>query len=744
VLCRFRAMNISLRAVGGTALLLAALCISASAQQKMLTIDTIFDPQTAVKFGGSPTTGLHWLADGPHYLQFKPAESGHAGELVKVDAVTGQSQPFYDAGKMQAALAKVPGFTEDDAKRLSHRDSYTLNPAETAVLLNYANDLFYYEFGSDRVMRLTNDPQTEVGEEFSPDGKLVSFVRGNNVYVVDLYTLHERPLTSDGNAKVLNGRLDWIYQEELYGRGKFQGYWWSPDSSKIAFLKLDDTEVPTFTVSNDIPYQQDLEATPYPKAGDPNPKVQLGVADVAGGRVHWVDTYKYGPAELLISRVAWTPDSKYVSYQAQDREQTWLDLNFADPLDGKSRPVIHETSKAWVEVIDDPHWLGDGSFLWLSERTGYRHIYHYSADGNLIKQVTDGEWEARTIDSVDPAKGIIYFSGTEHSPIGADVYRVNMDGTGLARLSKTDGTHRGDFSPNSAMYFDSWSDASTPAQVSLCSQDGSIVRMIAENPVPALNEYKLGKVEFLKVKTRDGFTMDAEMIKPPDFDPTKKYPVWCYTYSGPHSQTVRNAWGGTTFMWHQMLAERGYIIWMCDNRTASGKGVQSTWPVYHNFGELELRDLEDGLSWLKGQPYVDGSRIGMWGWSFGGFMTSYALTHSKSFKIGIAGGTVSDWRDYDSIYTERYMGMPQKNLAAYEKDSVRLAAPNLSGNLLLIHGTMDDNVHMANTIQLVYALQNAGKPFHLMVYPMSRHGVTDPLLVKHLRQTMTDFILQNL
>jgi len=262
--------------------------------------------------------------------------------------------------------------------------------------------------------------------------------------------------------------------------------------------------------------------------------------------------------------------------------------------------------------------------------------------------------------------------------------------------------------------------------------------------VDALGQYKLGKVEFMNVKTRDGFTMEAMMIKPPDFDPAKKYPVWSYTYSGPQAPQVRNSWGGATFMWHQMLAQKGYIIWVCDNRTASSKGVNSAWPLYKNFGELELRDLEDGFTWLKSQPYVDASRIGLWGWSYGGYMTSYALTHSQTFKIGIAGGTVSDWRNYDSIYTERYMATPQNNPDGYWKSSPVHFAKDLHGKLLLIHGAIDDNVHMANTIQLLYELQKAGKQVQIMVYPKSRHGVTDPVLVKHLRQMMTDFILGNL
>jgi dipeptidyl-peptidase-4 len=304
--------------------------------------------------------------------------------------------------------------------------------------------------------------------------------------------------------------------------------------------------------------------------------------------------------------------------------------------------------------------------------------------------------------------------------------------------------HAANFNRQATMFIDSWSDLNTPGQVRLFKGDGGLARVIDENKVEVLKQYRLSKPEFLQVKTRDGFEMQAMMIKPVNFDATKKYPVMSFTYSGPHAPQVRNAWQGATLMWYQMLAEKGYLIWVCDNRTASGKGAEATWNVYKNFGELELRDLEDGLNYLKTLAYVDPSRIGLSGWSYGGFMTSYALTHSKSFKVGIAGGSVTDWRLYDTIYTERYMGTPQNNPEGYKKSSVIAAAKDLSGKLLLVHGMIDDNVHMQNTIQLAYELQKAGKPFQLMLYPKSHHGVVDPYLVKHMRSMMTDFILQNL
>jgi dipeptidyl-peptidase 4 len=723
--------------------LVIVVCVPTFAQDKMLTIDDIFDPAKRINFSGT-VPNIRWLKDGKHYLATNDSSRRDVPRLQKVDAETGETTAFFDAAKMQSAFAGLKGITPENARQVSNRGSYKLNPSETAVLINQGNDLYYYELNSSSATRLTENADEEVGETFSPDGKMIGFVRGNDIYVLDLASHQERRLTSDGGPKILNGRLDWVYQEELYGRGDFEAYWWSPDSTKLAYLRLDENPVKEFPVVDQIPIDQKIELTPYPKAGDPNPLVKLGVINAKGGDTSWVDISKYQPSDLLIVRVTWTPDNQKVVFQAQNREQTYLDLNFADARDGKSSNIIHETSKGWVGINDNPTFLKDGSFLWQSERNGWNHFYHYDSNGKLLRQITDGKWEVDTMSGFDEDKDIIYFTATEHSYIAPNAYRVNLDGRGFERITAAEGSHRINLSPTFNLFVDSWSDVNTPTQLRLFTAEGKLVRVVEENKVAALKQYKLGKAELLQVKTRDGFVMEAMMIKPPDFDPGKKYPVLEFTYSGPHAPQVRNAWGATTYMWHQLMAQKGYVIWVCDNRTASGKGLESTWPVYQNFGELELRDLEDGLTWLKSQPYIDGSRIGIWGWSYGGFMTSYALTHSKSFKIGIAGGTVADWRNYDSIYTERYMKTPQNNPEGYKKSSPVTAAKDLSGKLLLIHGAIDDNVHASNTMQFVYELQKAGKQFQLMLYPKSRHGVTDPLLVKQMRAMMTEFILANL
>ena len=723
--------------------LVVSLAAPVAAQQGSLTIDAIFDPVRRVDFDGDPPAGLVWLDD-EYYLQRARGSDPSGPPLVKVHALSGDREPLFDAMEMEAALADFPGITSAEAGRLARHPTYVINPSGTAMAFDVANDLYYYRFGVTRVSRLTRSPEREEEVSFSPDGLMVAFVRDRDLHVVDVDHRREYALTTDGDEVVRNGQLDWVYQEEIYGRGNFRGYWWSPDSSHIAYLQLDDTSVPHITIVDHISYHPDLEVWDYPKAGDPNPAVRLGVVRSAGGATTWVDLDRYAPSQPLIVRVDWSPNSQDVVFQIQNREQTWLDVVSADTESGSATRLLRETTQAWVNVNGSPTWLEDGSFLWLSEHSGWKHLYHYRSDGTLSHQVTDGPWEVRELHGVDSERGWVYFSGTERSPIGSDVYRVQLDGSSLTRLSEDDGNHSPAFNPGFTHYIDRWSTVTTPPQVRLHMVDGTEVRVIHANDAATLREYRLSTPEFLQVTNRNGFVMEAMMIKPPDFEPSHRYPVYQHVYGGPHIQRVRNAWNGSTHMFWQLLAQQGVIVWVMDNSTASGKGAASTWPVYKNFGEIELRDIEDGVTWLKRQAYVDADRIGIEGWSYGGFMVSYALTHSRSFAMGIAGGSVTDWRDYDTVYTERYMLMPQNNPDGYQRSSPRFAAGDLHGALLLIHGTMDENVHMQNTLQFAYELQKAGKAFDMMLYPKSRHRLEDPDLEKHRHITMLDFVMRYL
>jgi dipeptidyl-peptidase-4 len=738
----------------------------AQAQDKLLSIDDIYDPTARIPFSGRPLQVRGWTKDGRAYKVFQ------GGQLLRVDALSGESAPVYDTKKYVSVLSQTQGFTLDEANQIGQAPVQQFNAAETAVLINHNKDLWIYDLSAGTVKRLTNTMKDEELEaDFSPDGRWVSFVRGMNLFVVETATGKEKQLTRDGSSRILNGYLDWLYEEEIYGRGQKRGYWWSPDSKYIAFLRTDESPVPKFVLTDDTLTDQRVENTDYPQAGDPNPLVTLGIADVTktslipnvtklpkvgerlpptlarfGDVVKFVDTSKYRPEDFLIVRVAWAADSSVLTFQAQNREQTFLDLNTSD-MNGRVATLNREVSKTWVAINGDPVWLKDGTFLLQSEKNGFNHLYHHAKDGRLLRQITDGRWEIGEFYGVDEASGYVYFAaiGENNDWINTHVYRVRLDGTNFKRLTETPGTHSAIFNPTFTHFVDYHSDITTPAKVWLFAADGRLEKVLDENKVPVLDAYKLGKPQFLKIKTRDNFEMEAMMILPPEFDRNKKYPVFAFTYGGPHAPSVRNRWGGSQLMWHQMLAQKGYIIWICDNRTASGKGLESTWNVYLKFGQTEARDLEDGFSYLKSLSFVDPTRIGMWGWSYGGYMTSYFMTQSKTLKAGIAGGLVGDWALYDSVYTERYMRTPQNNPDGYRQGSVIANAANLSGRLLIIHGTIDDNVHQQNAMKLIYELQKAGKQFEFMTYPTQRHGVQPGTMQqKHLMTLMTDFIERNL
>ncbi len=735
------------------------------AQDKLLTIDDIYSPDVSkrVRFSGS-LPQMRWASDGKSFMQIV------TGKLMRVDAVSGASSAYYDAAKLSLALSRV-GVRADEADQIANSPFLNFSADGKGILLNNSNDLWFYDLGTATLKRLTNNKAEELEEDLSPDGKFVSFVRGNNLFVIDVAKGGEKQLTRDGkegDKPIYNGYLDWVYEEELYGRGNKRGYWWSPDSTKIAFLRLDESPVSKFIITNDATQPQVVETMSYPKAGEPNPIVRIGIADVTktsilpnagripkvgdklpptllrfGDNVKFADLSSYKPEDLLIARVAWSRDSGVVLFQALNREQTFLDLNGFD-IKGKTTKGLQEATPASVEVYDNAFELADKSFIWQSARNGWRHIYHYNANSTLKTALTSGKWEVRDVHGVDEKNGWVYFSGTKDSHIAVNTYRVSLQGGEPQRLTQGAGTHQVSFNKDFTHFIDVASDALTPPSMRLMRADGSLERVIAENKVDVLKQYRLSNVEFLKVPTRDGFEMEAMMIKPPNFDPSKKYPVFQFTYSGPHAPSVANRWLGSRGMWFQMLAQKGYIVWVCDNRSASGKGEESVWPIYKRMYELELRDLEDGVNYLKSTGYVDGSRIALHGWSYGGSMTSYAMNHSKAWKVGIAGGTGTDWRNYDSIYTERYMMTPQNNPDGYNRTSIVKSAGGLTGKLLLIHGLIDDNVHMQNTTQYVYELQKLGKQFDMMIYPTQRHGVTDPRQAHHMYTMMTDYIVKNL
>ncbi len=713
---------------------------------KPITFDTLYGSDRGPNFSGNPVSGLVWLDDGEHYLQTRE------GRLRKVEAVTGRSTPFYDPDKLTAGLAALPTLGKATAQRLTgggggmgrggrrggEAGGLFMNPARTGALFEYESDLYYCNLDGSGAVRLTRTAGAKELLSFSPDGKFVAFVSGSNLVVVDIATQTQRALTADGSASVFNGKADWVYYEEVYNRDR-RAYWWSPDSSRIAFLRFDDTPVRKFTIVDPLANRQTPEVTSYPKAGDPNPLVKLGIVTVAGGEPRWLDTAGYSESAILFMRVGWLPDSQNAYCYVQDRAQTWLDFCTVSRDGGAPTRLFRETTKAWVDDPGPPTFLDDGSFLLPSERTGWKHLYHFAADGKLKGPVTSGDWEMRTLHVVDKAGGWVYFSGTRDCPIGSDLYRVHVDGSGLERLTRSQGDHRVNVSPRGNLFIDSWSDHQTPTQVRLFRADQSLARTLDSNPVYILDDYRRGSYELVKITTPDGFILEGSLLKPPGFDANRKYPVWFMTYAGPHAPTIHDSWGGGR-LHDEMLAQLGYLVFRADPRSASGKGACSTWTAYRRLGVQEMQDIETAIAWLTKNPYVDAKRIGMSGHSYGGFMTAYALTHSKRFAAGIAGAPVTDWHNYDSVYTERYMSTPQENPDGYKNTSVVRAAGNLHGKLLIVHGLMDDNVHPQNSLQLIDALERREKDFEVMVYPRNRHGITG----KHYQRLMLDFMARAL
>jgi len=594
------------------------------------------------------------------------------------------------------------------------------------------------------------DPPVELAE-LAPSGDRLAFVQDNDLVLVDVASGVRRAVTQDGGPNVFNGKLDWVYQEEIYGRHDFRAFWLSPDGAHVAFLRLDETAVHEFTVVDHIEegnFRVKPEVTKYPKAGDPNPTVQLGVVTVdsvdsvdSKGGVRWIDLGVDPAEEPLVVRVEWTPDAR-LSFQVQDRIQTWLDLVLADPHTGATQRILRETSPAWVERGRSPRWLADGTFLWESERTGQRHVLHYDQAGKLLATITSGPWSVERIDEVDESRGLLWFSATKDGAVNANTYRIRLDGTELTRLTRGDGRHSVEWNGDRSLFLDRFSSLDSPTSVRLCDAEGNVVRELGTAEVPDWSAYLTSPWNLHRVPARDGFELDVAVLLPVPFDPSTVYTVWLPTYSGPDAPSVRNAWNDST--WYQFLAQNGVIVMQVNVRSASGKGLETTHTAYKQLGVQELRDLEDAVDWITRNPWADANRVGITGASYGGFMSAFALTHSDRFALGYAQSGVYDWRMYDTIYTERYMSTPQRNPEGYAATSVIAAAANLRGHLVLTHGVMDDNVHMQNAIQLVYELEKAGKDFELMLYPQSRHGIRDPELRWHDRRLQWRSIQQHL
>lgn len=712
-----------------------AICLlpAVSPAQKQLSVETIFGTR---ELSGTLPSAVQWTPDGKAFTYFRRSEEGTLN-IWRYDPASKQRSILLDSKKV-AILA------EQKQEKRFVLGNYFWSPDGKSILLPSNNDLYLYDLASGSTRQLTNDEAEERDPQFAPDGRQIAYLKNHNLMVHDLASGSVRQLTNEGEEHILVGRFDWVYEEEFSIR---TGFFWSPDSRQIAYYQLDEREVNVFPLVDFIPVHNVYEPMRYPKAGDRNSLVKIGVVDVAGtnGGTRWIDLG--AETDLYIPRIKWLPYSRELAVLRLNRIQNHLEFLIADAATGATRLLfIEKEDNGWVDIHDDWQFLAGGKqLLWLSWRDGWPHLYLYDMNGKVVRQLTRGAWSVTKLEGVDERNKTVYFSATEKSHLESHLYRIKADGAGLQRLTTREGWHLINMSPSAGYYFDNFSNVTTPTQAVLHKSDGSLIEVIEANDIPARRDYRLPPMEFGTLTTAANVMLHYWMIKPPDFDPAKKYPVLMYVYGGPGSQTVLNRWGGSRGYWHQMMAQQGYLVVSVDNRGTGGRGKQFMMQTYKNLGELETTDQIAAAKWLAQQPYVDASRIGIWGWSYGGYMSALCLLQgSEVFKAAVSVAPVTDWRNYDTIYTERYMLTPAQNPAGYERSAPVKYAGNLKGKLLLVHGANDDNVHLANAMQLALALQDARKPFELMVYPRKDHGIGGRDTQVHLYNLMTEFLLRNL
>jgi dipeptidyl-peptidase-4 len=706
-------------------ILLIALPLTALADKRPVTLDDVVETR--------PPRSEKWAPDGKRFA-FREGNS-----IWQYDVSSKLKREVVSLVKLRAkAVKSPPSETFDWQNRRVSEASYQWSSSGTAMLVGADGDLFLVQVESGEWKQLTATADAERDPKLSPDGRLAAFRRGQDLYSLDVASLKETRLTTDGSPTLLNGQLDWVYPEEL---DLSTAYWWSPDSKRIAYLQFDISREPVFPQVDLLSPRARLEPERYPKAGDPNADVRAGVVAASGGPTQWIDLGE--TRGFLIARVDWLPGRQSLAVQRLNRIQDRLDLLIAEASSGAASVLLREQDPYWVNLSDSYRFLKDGKhFLWSSEREGFRHLYLYAMDGKLVHKVTKGEWEVTSLAGVDEEAKTVYYVSTTPSPLERQLYRIGFDGKHAARLTQTQGAHTISMSPTCDFYLDSASSLTAPPQRTLHSKDGKQISVYMEADRSSIDELQILPTEIVKFTASDGALLYARLIKPAGFTPGKKYPAIVMIYGGPHSQNVRDIWSGAS--WDQALAARGFVIWQVDNRGSSGRGHKWESSIFRNLGAKELEDQKEGIRHLESLGFVDSSRMGIYGWSYGGFMTLYSLCNAPNiFKAGIAGAPVTDWRNYDTIYTERYMGLPLENKDGYRRSSVVEKAGGLTAKLLIVHNFGDDNVHFQNTLQMADALERAGKQFELMVYPQKAHGVTGPVR-KQMLEGLTQFFERNL
>jgi dipeptidyl-peptidase-4 len=693
------------------------LCNSLLAQKKKITPEIAFKTPPLKLTKDLPNI-IGW-DDDTKYLESKKKEGEEKAKTYIIDAKTGN-----EIGE------KKPPLTWDDFRSIVDTTIDASLPTQSTRdnikhLYVKDNDLFLLDVEKKVFKRLTNNSSEEKNPTFSPDGKYLAFTRDNNLFAIDLNTGKEMQYTNDGGEVVYNGWAAWVYYEEIFGRpSRYKAYWWSPDGQHIAFYRFDETHVPMFPIYNSRGQHGTLEKTYYPKVGDPNPMVRLGVVEAATGKIVWADFNEKD--DQYFGTPFWTPDGKELWTQWMNRSQDNLKVYSIDLSSGAKKVVYDEKQSSWVEWLEDIHFLKNNKgFIIQTDKDGWMHLYHYSRDGRLKNQITSGKWQVVGVQLVDEENETIYFTAKKEASTRIDLYKVKFNGKGLQRLTFGNYTHLIKLSPKGSYFITTYSNVSTPPRMALCDNDGKIVRELGDSWQKDLDEYELAATQLMTIPTPDGYRLPVLLTLPPNLEANRKYPVLISIYGGPNAGTVADAW--RLSMQAQGLATEGLIQMSVDHRASGHFGKEGVALMYRNLGKWEMNDYIEAVKWLRRQPYVDSTKICITGGSYGGYLTCLALTYgAEYFNYGIANSSVTDWKLYDTHYTERYMDTPDENPNGYKFGSVLTHVNNYKGLLRIVHGTTDDNVHFQNSLQLIDTLQNLGKHFEAMVYPNERHSIGSP------------------
>lgn len=703
--------------------------ISLYADKKPVSIDAVVEQSREHEM-----PQVVWAPDSKSFAYFQ------AGEVMLYDIAAKSEKKLLSLAPLEKAAIAVPEAARFDWQN-RHVSAETLewSPSGKQLLVAVRGDLFWFSLESGAWEQLTSTPEAEADPKLSPDGARVAFRRGHDLYTLEIANRELTRLTDDGSATLLNGELDWVYPEEL---DLGTAYWWSPDSKHIAYMQFDIAHEFVYPQVSLTGLRAIAEPERYPQAGTPNADVRVGVVGSKGGPTRWMDLGE--PRGFLIARVYWTPDSTRLAIERLNRVQNHLDLFLADSGSGASHVILSEFDPYWINVNDLFSFVGQDEFLWGSERDGFRHLYLYSLEGwnQQRKRLTEGNWEVTDLAGVDESQAKVYFVSTEASPLERHFYSVKLNGKDRTRISREAGMHAIAMAPDAQHYLDTFSSLSEPPRVDIRSINGERWSEFQAPKHAVAEEYALQPAEIVQLKAQDGKVLYGSLTKPTNFRAGEKYPAIVMVYGGPGVQEVVNSWQGAT--WDQVLAARGFVVWHLDNRGSSGRGHAFEIPLYRRFGKTELADQLDGLRYLIAQGFVDQARVGIYGWSYGGFMTLYSLLNAPDvFRAGIAGAPVTNWRNYDTIYTERYLGLPAENAEGYHASSPVQYAAKLKAKLLIVHNIEDDNVLFQNTVQMSDALEQAGKIFDTAIYTGKSHGGTGPLR-KQLLETLTDFFEKNL